>query len=96
MTEADILQFAEGVDIGDEKRTAPAVLKVVSSGEPSEILLTITEGRFHQVKRMFEAVDKKVVYLKRISMGPLNLDETLKPGEYRALTESEIQVLKKV
>lgn len=96
MAEADILRFAEGVDIGDEKRTAPARLRILSSGKCSEVLLTITEGRFHQVKRMFEAVDKKVVYLKRVSMGPLHLDETLKPGEYRALTEAEVQALKNV
>lgn len=60
----------------------------------SEIELTITEGRFHQVKRMFEAVGKKVLYLKRISMGPLQLTDDLKPGEYRPLTEEEITALK--
>lgn len=60
----------------------------------SEILLTITEGRFHQVKRMFEAVGKQVVYLKRLSMGSLTLDENLSPGEYRSLTEQELLLLK--
>ena len=58
--------------------------------------MTITEGKFHQVKRMFEAVGKKVVYLKRISMGPLRLTDDLKPGEYRKLTEEEITALKNV
>ena len=56
----------------------------------SEILLTIQEGRFHQVKRMMEAVGKKVIYLKRISMGSLELDKKLQPGDYRMLTEEEI------
>ena len=57
--------------------------------------LTITEGKFHQVKRMFEAVGKKVLYLKRIAMGELKLDETLQPGEYRELTEEELMSLRK-
>lgn len=61
----------------------------------SEIRVTIQEGKFHQVKRMFEAVGKKVVYLKRISMGSLRLDDGLKSGAYRALTEEEIEGLKK-
>ena len=56
--------------------------------------MTIMEGKFHQVKRMFEAVGKHVVYLRRISMGPLKLDELLQPGEYRKLTDKEIQLLK--
>ncbi|MEG1312546.1 MAG: 16S rRNA pseudouridine(516) synthase, partial [Romboutsia sp.] len=58
-----------------------------------EIELTIHEGKFHQVKRMFESVDKKVVYLKRMSMGNLRLDESLKLGEYRELTEEEIKLM---
>jgi len=89
VTQEDVRKFAEGVDIHEKKLTAPAVLEVVKSGEVSEILLTICEGKFHQVKRMFEAVGKKVIYLKRLSMGPLQLDETLMPGEYRELTEKE-------
>lgn len=62
--------------------------------DATEIELTIREGKFHQVKRMFEAVGKKVVYLKRMSMGSLKLDETLTPGEYRRLTEAEIKELR--
>jgi len=81
--------FAQGVDIGDEKLTLPAQLKILSSAEESEILLTIQEGRFHQVKRMFEARGKKVVYLKRISMGPLQLPPDLNRGEFRELTQRE-------
>ena len=63
--------FLDGVDSGEEKLTMPAKLKIIKSGETSEIELTIQEGRFHQVKPMFEAVGTKVTYLKRISMGPL-------------------------
>ncbi len=90
--------FLHGVEIGDETPTRPARLEILSQEEGeggwvSEILLTLTEGRFHQVKRMFEAVGKRVLYLKRISMGTLKLDETLEPGEYRALTEEEVSQL---
>lgn len=93
VTEEDIKAFAEGVDIGEDKVTRPAVLEILKSDEVSEIHLTIQEGKFHQVKRMFEAVGKKVIYLKRISMGTLYLDENLKLGEYRALTEEELKHL---
>lgn len=95
VTEQDVLRFAAGVDIGEEKDTLPAELKILShEGEISEITLTIMEGKFHQVKRMFEAVGKRVLYLKRISMGNLKLDEALQPGEYRRLKEEEIDLLK--
>ena len=85
--------FLEGLDIGDEELTMPAQLKILKTGEISEIELTIQEGRFHQVKRMFEAVGTKVTYLKRISMGPLVLGN-LQTGEVRVLTEAEIEQLK--
>lgn len=93
--EEHIAQFAEGISIGDEKPTLPARLEILSSGESSEILLTITEGRFHQVKRMFQAIGCEVTYLKRVSMGGLQLDGSLAPGEYRALTEEEVALLQK-
>lgn len=95
VTEEDARLFQEGVDIGEEKLTKPAELVILTSGEESEIELTITEGKFHQVKRMFQAVGKEVVYLKRLSMGPLTLPETLLPGEYRALTQEELMLLQK-
>ena len=94
VTEKDVNSFENGVDIGEEKLTKPGKLRILKSESESEIELTITEGRFHQVKRMFEAVGKKVLYLKRISMGPLQLTDDLKPGEYRPLTEEEITALK--
>lgn len=96
VTEKDREAFAEGVDIGDEKLTLPAKLKILRSGEESEILLTIHEGRFHQVKRMFEARGEKVVYLKRMSMGPLRLPDNLPKGEFRPLTEEELHSLEEL
>ena len=93
VTEEDVEAFAEGVDIGEGEITRPAVLEILKSDEISEIHLTIQEGKFHQVKRMFEAVGKKVIYLKRISMGTLVLDKNLKLGEYRMLTEEELEHL---
>ncbi|WP_078414080.1 pseudouridine synthase [Priestia abyssalis] len=93
VTEEDAEAFRQGVELDDGYRTKPAELTILSSGHISEIELTIVEGKFHQVKRMFEAVGKKVTYLKRISMGPLDLDESLELGEYRELTDEEIEAL---
>lgn len=78
----------------DGYETKPGELKILKSGIRSDIELTITEGKFHQVKRMFQAVGKRVVYLQRISMGPLALDETLELGEYRELTDEEVELLR--
>lgn len=97
VTAEDAVLFAKGLEIDDEDgawRAMPAKLNILSSGPESEVEITIREGKFHQIKRMFEAVDKKVVYLKRLSMGSLRLDETLALGEYRELTEDEVQALK--
>ncbi len=92
VTEDDVKAFEEGVTfLDDGYKTMPAQLKILKSGEESEIELTIHEGKFHQVKRMFESVGKKVVYLKRLSMGNLKLDESLALGEYRELTIEEIK-----
>lgn len=93
VTKEDIETFEKGVCIGEEKLTLPAKLVILKSGAESEIELTIQEGRFHQVKRMFQAVGKEVVYLKRLSMGSLSLDPSLKPGEYRKLTKEEMEQL---
>lgn len=95
VTENDVNRFKKGVDIGEEKPTKPAKLVIVSEGDISEIRLTITEGRFHQVKRMFEAVGKEVVYLKRLSMGSLVLPDDLAPGDYRSLTTQELEALRR-
>lgn len=93
VTKEDVVLFSQGIDIGEKALTKPAQLHIIASNEISEIELTITEGKYHQVKRMFEAVGKKVVYLKRIAMGPLVLDEKLMPGEYRRLTNEELKEL---
>lgn len=93
----DAERFAGGLNIGtedNEERTGPGILEIIRSGEESEIRLTIQEGKYHQVKRMFEAVGKKVLYLKRERMGTLYLDKELKPGEYRRLTDKELDELK--
>mgnify|MGYP001040610630 CR=1 FL=1 len=96
VTEEEVQKFAKGVDIGEKGLTLPAKLNLLSVEEElSQVELTITEGKFHQVKRMFQAVGKEVLYLKRISMGGLGLDESLMPGEYRAITEEELQKITK-
>ena len=93
VTKDDIMKFKDGVTLDDGYETKPAELVIKTSGSVSEIELTITEGKFHQVKRMFLAVDKKVIYLKRLSIGPLELDPTLELGEYRELTDEEVDLL---
>ena len=93
VTESDIETFKQGVTLDDGYHTKPGELKILASGEQSEIELMIQEGKFHQVKRMFEAVGKKVTYLKRLSMGSLELDSELPIGEYRHLTEEELKAL---
>jgi len=94
VTEEDVSAFKEGVVLDDGYKTMPADLNIVKAGIRSDIEITIMEGKFHQVKRMFEAVGKRVVYLQRIKMGPLALDETLDLGEYRELTDEELESLK--
>ena len=96
VTKEDAEAFREGVNIGTEEKeewTRPGVLEILKSEEVSEIRLTIQEGKYHQVKRMFRAVGKEVVYLKRIQFGTLTLDPSLKPGQYRKLTEEEVEQL---
>lgn len=94
VTEADTRAFSHGVILDDGYQTKPAQLTILKSDSQSEIYVTITEGKFHQVKRMFEAVDKYVTYLKRISMGDWQLDDKLEKGEYRELSEEELSYLK--
>ncbi len=90
LSDEDVEKLEQGVDIGEEKPTLPAR---VSRLDELNLLLTIQEGKFHQVKRMLMAVGNEVTSLKRITFGALKLDESLKPGEYRALTEEEMQSL---
>ena len=130
VTEADVAAFAAGLDIGDDKPTAPAVLEKpgaaktydqdrkpgdsgtsVADRKPGDgetpfpdrfagvpavthVNITITEGRYHEIKRMFGAVGREVLYLRRLSMGPLKLPPDLPTGACRRLTSEEIIFLK--
>lgn len=91
-------EFAEGILLPDGLKCLPAALKILErteeDGNPvTRIELTIREGKFHQVKRMMEAVGCPVKFLKRLTMGPIALDESLKPGQYRPLTDEELEIL---
>ncbi len=90
--ESDIQAFADGMEFKDFTAKS-AVLEICENKK--EVYISIAEGKFHQVKRMCERVGKNVMYLKRVSMGDLKLDENLKTGEYRELTETETEILKK-
>lgn len=89
----DIDLLEGGTIVLDQNILQPAHVEVVSD---RVIHITIREGKYHQVKRMLEAVNNKVTYLKRISMGPLSLDETLANGEWRYLSEQELASLKQL
>ena len=93
VTDEDVKAFKNGVHIGDDLPAKPAKLTVLSEGDVSNVRVVITEGRYHQIKRMFSAVGKQVLFLKRVAMGGLWLDETLLPGECRALREDEKELL---
>lgn len=91
VTEEDVQKFHQGIDIGEEKLTLPAKLRVLEVQEEgmSKAEVTVYEGKFHQVKRMFQAVGKRVVYLKRLSMAGICLDTELESGQFRELLEEE-------
>ena len=92
LDEDDIDAFETGIEL-DDFTTLPAKLDIIEADDISRAFVTICEGKFHQVKRMMKAQGKEVVYLERLSLGPLCLDETLEPGEWRELTEEETQLL---
>ena len=95
LEEADCRAFAAGMVLGDGLECLPAGLEILSAGAGgSEALVTLREGKFHQVKRMLAARGKPVLYLKRMKMGNLTLDPALEPGEYRFLTEEEAALLR--
>lgn len=85
--------FEFGIELDDGYNTMPSNLEIIDTDNISKVYLTIREGKFHQVKRMFGALSMEVIYLKRVSMGNLYLDESLKQGEYRELTEVEKNLL---
>lgn len=89
----DVEAFSKGVTLGDGYTTMASKLEILEGGDTSTVRITIFEGKFHQVKRMFHSVGKEVIYLKRISMGELKLDDTLKPGEFRELDKKELGII---
>jgi 16S rRNA pseudouridine516 synthase len=94
LDEADAEAFSAGMLLEDGLHCLPAKLEVLPCGEGGQALVTLREGKYHQIKRMTAARGKTVTYLKRISMGSLRLDETLGPGQWRPLTEAEIGALR--
>lgn len=96
LDDADCKAFVQGITLGDGLECLPAKLEILKSDAQSEALITIHEGKFHQIKRMLASRGKPVVYLKRLSMGSLTLDEGLSKGEYRLLTAEEIKTCGKV
>ena len=96
LTEDDIERFKEGIQITQEWTTLPAELVILHAGQHSLAQISIYEGKFHQIKRMFEAVGKPVLSLCRTSMGPLSLPAELLPGQYRTLTDEEYNALMKL
>lgn len=90
--DSDFSVFENGIKLEEDFITLPAKLEVLSE-DKKESLVTICEGKFHQVKRMYEAIDNEVLYLKRISMGALKLDEALAEGVCRHLTDEELELL---
>ncbi|MCF0150651.1 MAG: rRNA pseudouridine synthase [Firmicutes bacterium] len=94
MTEEGLRTLARGVDIGDEKPTLPAQVRLLSVRKPQLVEISVIEGRFHQIKRMLQAVGNPCIMLHRKSFGPLTLDDALEPGCCRELTEEELQALR--
>lgn len=91
--QSDIEMFLDGIDIGEKNLTLPSELHILTSSDISDVEVTIHEGKFHQIKRMFHAVGKEVIYLKRLQMGSLILDNELPLGGFRKLTDEEIRSL---
>ncbi|GKX64882.1 pseudouridine synthase [Inconstantimicrobium mannanitabidum] len=95
--EEDIKAFEKGVTLDDGYKCMSAKLEIIGPmDEGSEIHVTVQEGKYHQVKRMFESRGKKVVYLQRISFAGLPLDTDLEEGQYRELTEEELAKIKQI
>ncbi|MBV4419912.1 rRNA pseudouridine synthase [Clostridium tyrobutyricum] len=96
LDESDVEAFKSGIVIDDGYKCMLAELDIIKADKDGSIVnVTVQEGKFHQVKRMFKALGKNVVYLKRIKMGPIELDDSLSEGNYRELTDNEIETLKK-
>ena len=97
VNEDDVIAFKNGLILKDNYKCMPSILEILKTDENgAEVKVTLEEGKFHQVKRMFKSRNKEVVYLKRINFGGLPLDTSLLEGTYRQLTEEEIGILKGV
>lgn len=94
LSQEDCRAFAQGMVLEDGTQCLPAGLEILTSGLESEALVTLREGKFHQVKRMLAARGAPVAYLKRLKMGNLTLDPGLAPGEFRFLSEEEVRLLR--
>lgn len=94
LKEDDIIKFDEGIMIDGDYRCKPANLEIIEKAAISKAYVTISEGKFHQIKKMMLAIGHEVTYLKRLAMGSLKLDESLELGEYRELSEKELSNLK--
>lgn len=89
------MAFKKGIIFADQTQCQPAELTIKRASEKESLAhLAIAEGKFHQVKKMFLSVGKKVIFLKRLSMGPIWLDESLVPGTYRPLNQAELTELR--
>lgn len=96
LSERQLKELEQGVVLEDGYRTLPAKVRLICIEDNTTTFhLTITEGKYHQVKRMVQAIDSRVIYLKRLQMASLKLDPDLRVGEYRELTENELHLLKK-
>ena len=91
VSQSDALRFEKGLTLEDGYETKPARIELTGNGD--EGYITLVEGKYHQIKRMLEAIDNKITYLERVSFGPLALDEGLERGEWRYLTAEEISAL---
>lgn len=92
LSEDDVIRLEAGVTLDDGYETKPA--KIELSGDGNEGYITLTEGKYHQIKRMLDAVGNKITYLERVTFGPLVLDSDLDRGEWRTLTDEEITALR--
>lgn len=96
VTEEFVKAFKEGVIIGGGYKCLPAELEILyASNNLSKVNITLKEGKYHQIKRMFEKLGKKVVYLKRLTFGEIKLDENLGEGDFRELNENEMKLIEK-
>lgn len=92
ISDDDVIRFEKGVTLADGYITKPAKIELFESKD--EGIITLDEGKYHQIKRMLGALNNKIIYLERITFGPLSLDKTLERGEWRYLSDEEITLLK--